>query len=110
MAIQRSLNRRRAERYPADIVVCVFHRGDRVAEYRSRDVSRGGLGLRTGKVMFWRGTRLELQLYSPARRRVVARRLPAVVRYCSSHGMGLRFRADPLPQLARAPRLRSNRP
>jgi hypothetical protein len=93
MAIRQSPNRRRANRFPADVIVCVYHRGVRVGEYRTRDVSRGGLGLRPGKVMFWSGTRLEVHLHSSARRRT-ARRLPAVVRHCSGRGMGLRFRAD----------------
>lgn len=93
MAIRQSPNRRRADRFPADVLVCVYHQGVRVGQYRTRDVSRGGLGLRPGKVMFWSGTRLEVHLHSPARRRA-ARRLMAVVRHCSGRGMGLRFRTD----------------
>jgi len=101
MASQNLRNRRRAERFPAGIVVLLYHRGESIAEYDTRDVSQGGLGLRPGKVMFWQGTRLEVQLYSPSRRRVIARRIPAVVRYCHGHGMGLRFRAQDLPALPR---------
>ncbi|MGD8711040.1 MAG: PilZ domain-containing protein [Ectothiorhodospiraceae bacterium] len=104
MSYQRPRNRRRTERFPADIVVCVYHRGERIAEYRTRDISQGGLGLRAGRIMFWRGTRLEVQLFSPARRQVIARGIPAVVRHCSGRGMGLKFRAGELPALAQQSR------
>lgn len=98
-------NRRRTERFSAEIDVRVYHRGDCIEEYRSRDVSQGGLGLRPGRIMFWRGTRLEVQLFSPARQRVIARRIPVIVRYCSGRGMGLKFRAGEMPALPEVSRL-----
>ena len=103
MAYFRPRNRRRTQRLPADISVAVYHRGDLVARYRTRDVSQGGLGLRAGRVMFWRGTRLEIQLYL-GERRLLARRIPAIVRYCSGRGMGLKFRAGEVPALPQASR------
>ena len=96
MAYHQPRNRRRSERYPAEILVCIFHRGERVGEYWTRDVSQGGIGLYPGKIMFWRGTRLEVQLFSPSRGRAIARRVPAIVRHCGSRGMGLKFRAGEL--------------
>lgn len=104
MASQRTRNRRRTERFPAEIVVRVYRRNSAVAEYRTRDVSQGGVGLFPGRVMFWPGSRVEVQLYSPVRGRAVARRIPAVVRYCSSRGMGLKFRAPELPLMPRLQR------
>lgn len=96
MAYHQMRNRRRSERYPAEILVCIYHRAEAVGEYWTRDVSQGGIGLLPGKVMFWRGTRLEIQLYSRGRRRAIARRVPAIVRHCSNRGMGLKFRAGEL--------------
>lgn len=99
MSQYRPRNRRRMERFSADILVRVYHRGERIAEYRTHDVSQGGMGLKPGRVMFWRGTRLELQLYAPTRNRLISQRIPAVVRYCSGRGMGLKFRSGELPAL-----------
>lgn len=104
MSGQRSKNRRRAQRYPADIGVRVYFRGRAVDEYQTADVSQGGLCLRPGRVMFWQGTRLEVELFQPHRSVAPRRRLAVLVRYCNHRGMGLKFRSDQLPALAPAGR------
>ncbi|WP_435103841.1 PilZ domain-containing protein [Arhodomonas sp. AD133] len=92
MANELRTNRRHVARFPADLLVRVYLYGRAVGSYRTRDVSRAGVGLHAGRVMLWRGMPVEVQLYSAVGTRAVPRRIAAVVCYCRGNGMGLRFR------------------
>lgn len=98
MTIRQSVNRRKAQRYSAGFVVSVYHQGGHVGDYEARDVGRGGLCLKPGRVMFWPGVSLQIRLHWPNRKRAGERRLAVVVRHCTARGMGLGFRARTVPR------------
>lgn len=96
MARRQTHNRRASARVPAEVLVRVYARGRRIADYRSRDVSETGLGLYPGRIMFLPGMALEVEVLSPRHRRLMTARLPAVVRYCRGAGMGLQLKTRSL--------------
>lgn len=101
MSDRNHIDRRRHRRIPTTAQVAVHIAGTRVEGYTATNVSRSGLFLLPGSVMFFEGMELDLELTLQLKGAITLRR-PARVVFCSRYGMGLAFTSPRGHTLARA--------
>ncbi len=86
------MEHRRSRRYEFELTVGIYHRGAWVGTCQTKDISTGGMFLRTGSKSLRRNSLIEVTFDKPSSTGVKRYRLPSLVVHGSENGVGVMFR------------------